>query len=259
MITPALTEIGRRILEAIINPYFLILIGLLLLLWRLFRIEHNRFFRITVIAGGVILILMSTSWLPKNMVYHLEQQYSPIHQPDPNIHWIVVLGGGSHGAKNMLASEALNEVTIKRLLEGIRLYKQLPQVKLILSGGSSRKNEPNVSVRMDELTEWFLISKEDRILESDSINTADEALFIKDIVHKEPFYLVTSAIHMPRSMKLFQHAGLNPIPAPCNYIYFWKKKPQIYAQIPNVFNISYLTIAWHEYLGIAWGRLRHIL
>lgn len=49
------------------------------------------------------------------------------------------------------------------------------------------------------------VPERDIILESKSKDTKDEARFIKPIVGNEPFVLVTTASHIPRSMALFKN------------------------------------------------------
>ena len=61
------------------------------------------------------------------------------------------------------------------------------------------------------------IPESDIILETKSIDTKDEARFIKPIVGNEPFVLVTTASHMPRSIALFKKLGMDPIPSPIGH------------------------------------------
>ena len=174
---------------------------------------------------------------------------------DETIHWIVVLGGGHAQHDTNPPNDLLTGASVKRLLEGIRLYKQLPNAKLILSGGRYRPEEVTEADRMRQLVNWFNIKKEDVVLEPDSINTADEAKFLKHVLMKQPFYLVTSAVHMPRSMAIFNHKGLNPIAAPTDFTYVWQDERWERVWIPNASNLQYLSIVWHELLGLAWAKL----
>jgi hypothetical protein len=42
--------------------------------------------------------------------------------------------------------------------------------------------------------------------------------------------------------------------------YYWKEKIRSFlVYIPNQSNMMYTSIAWHEWLGMAWGQLRGIL
>lgn len=106
---------------------------------------------------------------------------------------------------------------------------------------------------MTELAKWFAIDSEKVVVETASINTADQAHELAAIVHDQPFYLVTSAIHMPRSMALCQQQGLHPIAAPTDFTFFWSTDTWVKMVIPNSYNLAYTSIALHEILGKIWA------
>jgi uncharacterized SAM-binding protein YcdF (DUF218 family) len=250
----------RHITELVLHPLFIEFIVVIILIACLFRQVGDT----KSIALGLALlcfgsVVLSTSFLPRWMSVKLEDQYARVTQVDPNIHWVVVLGGGVSGIKAMPASDALSSASIRRFLEGLRVYRELPNAKMILSGGSRRGRQYANSVRYNELAEMFDVPETDRVLEGTSINTADEARLIKPWLKDEPFYLVTSATHMPRSMALFEHQGLHPIAAPCDYTGFqYENKPFLTKLLPNTGNLVSFNAAWHEYLGSAWAKLRNI-
>ncbi|WP_332460238.1 YdcF family protein [Legionella clemsonensis] len=111
--------------------------------------------------------------------------------------------------------------------------------------------------RLAELASWFSIPKSKIVLETTSINTADQAKAIKQFVKNEPFYLVTSAIHMRRSMALCLAQGLHPVAAPTDYTFFWNDERIGKIYLPNPYNLFYLSIAMHEILGSWWASLHH--
>ena len=250
----------RHIIEFLLNPLLIGFVVAVILIACLFRqTADTKFIAFGLIAlclGGVVL---STSFLPRWMSLKLENQYARVTQVDPNVHWVVVLGGGVAGIEAMPASDALSSASLRRFLEGLRVYRNLPEAKLILSGGSRRGMQYADSVRFDELAEMFDVPAVDRVLESDSINTADEARLMKPWLKDEPFYLVTSATHMPRSMALFEHQGLHPIAAPCDYTGFqYEKKMFLKKLLPSISNVAIFNAAWHEYLGLLWAKVRKI-
>jgi uncharacterized SAM-binding protein YcdF (DUF218 family) len=94
------------------------------------------------------------------------------------------------------------------------------------------------------------VKKENMIVNPQPRDTKEEALFLKDIVGSDKFVLVTSATHMPRSMKLFESLGLNPIAAPTD---FYKKEHAGYLQEPDISSLQNSKSAIHEYIGILWN------
>ncbi len=252
--------IFRGLVEYALSPFFLlflVLFGVILyLLWPGCERAARR-------AGLVLAVLwcglytVSTAWVPNAMIKQLESHYSRIKQVNPNIHWVVVLGGGAAENLEVPASDALSGPSLKRVLEGVRLYRKLPEAKLILSGAGRAKPGFTVAERFAEFTDWMPVPKAHRILEADSINTADEARWIQPLVGEAPFYLVTSALHMPRAMMLFEKQGLHPVAAPSDYLLIEQAAREPWRHgMPTLGHLILFNIAWHEYLGMLWGKLR---
>jgi uncharacterized SAM-binding protein YcdF (DUF218 family) len=242
----------RHTLEFLVNPFFIcmVLLGLgVVVLW---RSPNIGFVRITLSIVFLVLLIISTGWLPKYMTYSLEDQYPVVKQINPDIHWIVVLSGGQNSSQGMPANDLLSGASIKRLVEGVRLFRMHPDAQLLLSGGGSPNEQPEASL-LSQLASWFAIPEHNIVLELKSINTADQARELVSIVGKQPFYLVTSAIHMPRSMALCQQQGLHPVAAPTDFTLFWSTGGLKKMIIPNAYNLSYFSIAMHEVLGRIWA------
>jgi len=250
----------RHMTEFLLHPFFIGCVVAVVLIACLFKqAENTKCIAIGLAILGFCIVALSTSFLPRWMSFKLENQYPRVTQVDEKVHWVVVLGGGTSGMKGIPASDALSGASLRRFLEGLRVYRKLPDAKLILSGGSRRGKQCADSVRFDEMAEMFDVPRTHRVLETDSINTADEARFMKPWLGDAPFYLVTSATHMPRSMALFEHQGLHPIAAPCDYTGFQYEKPRWFRSlVPRLGNVAAFNAAWHEYLGLAWAKIRKI-
>ena len=242
----------RHVIEALVNPFFilLVLLGLSLLLLQ-FR-GNSKLVRTGFLIVLIGFLIFSTGWLPHYVTAKLENEYPIVTRPNPDIHWIVVLGGGHANGSELSANQLLSSVSIKRLIEGVRLYRQLPVAKLLLSGGDNSAGISEAEY-LGEVIAWFAISPQDRILETGSTNTASQALAIKKWLQDKPFYLVTSAAHMPRAMELCQRQGLHPIAAPTDFTYYWQDRDWEKMYVPGSRNFAYLNIAWHEILGRIWA------
>jgi uncharacterized SAM-binding protein YcdF (DUF218 family) len=251
----------RGLIECLLNPLVLSFVLTAILIMLLLKPCRDRVSRRMGWVGlglWVVLYMVSTPWLPRLMMSHLERQYVQVKQVNSAVHWVVVLGGGAVKDLNMPAADALSGASLKRVLEGLRLYKNLPEARLILSGrGTEEEVEYAVATRFDELTAWLGVPKAHRVLEVESVNTADEARIVRSLVGQEPFYLVTSASHMKRSVALFEKQGLYPMPAPCDYyVYPTDDALDVRDFIPNASRMVMFNTAWHEYLGLVWGLIR---
>ena len=68
-------------------------------------------------------------------------------------------------------------------------------------------------------------------------------------------YLVTHAWHMPRSVLVFEKAGLEVIPAPTRFVSRATPEWSDFLPTARAFSTSYYAI--HEGLGLLWTHLRN--
>ena len=89
-------------------------------------------------------------------------------------------------------------------------------------------------------------------------DTEDEAESIARLAAGRRVALVTSAWHMPRAAALFKRAGVNFVACPANFMAPEQSHAAAGLQ-PFEFNVESLsrsTFAVHEWVGLAWTRLR---
>jgi uncharacterized SAM-binding protein YcdF (DUF218 family) len=110
-----------------------------------------------------------------------------------------------------------------RFTQTLKLYNQGLIKKIIITGGDGSLSQQGPK-EADFLYEQLLLNKvspADIIIENQSRNTYENALNSKKITDSiqlaPPFVLITSAIHMPRSQRLFTRQGLPVVIYPCNY------------------------------------------
>ena len=107
------------------------------------------------------------------------------------------------------ANSQISAAALRRVVEGVRLYKAIPGSKLLFSGGRVFDPVPEAEV-MAQIAVLLGVKPQDIMLEADSRDTAEEAEIIAKMMGREKFILVTSAAHMPRSMALFKSAACSP-------------------------------------------------
>jgi uncharacterized SAM-binding protein YcdF (DUF218 family) len=171
------------------------------------------------------------------------------------IRYVVVLAGGHTAHPSIPVTGWLTCHSLMRLMEGVRIFRGHPGSKLVLSGCGSFDPVPEARV-MAEVAGFLGVDRQDLILESGSYDTEDQARLMRPIVGDRPFVLVTSAVHMRRSMALFKKQGLNPIPGPAGGT---KDRETVVTPgwfFPDVGALEKTTAAVHEYLGLAWAGLR---
>ena len=132
---------------------------------------------------------------------------------------VVLLGAGSVNlrfAGRQLSS--VNGEAGRRVLEAARLFELLHGPLVIASGGVTERDgsaAPESAALQRALIDVGVPA--DRILlESESKNTRDEVLIVKRMLAERGqtgFVLVTSPLHMRRSMLAFEQQGMHPIPS----------------------------------------------
>jgi len=78
---------------------------------------------------------------------------------------------------------------------------------------------------------------------------------LKKMVTGTSFLLVTSASHM-RTMALSRKLGMNPMPAPADFMLQKRQGIHPGGFFPNAGAVRRMERAFHEYLGLIWSRIR---
>ncbi len=246
----------RKIISILVLPLNLCLLALLLGVFLISFTRRQRAGKTLIGAGVLILLLFSLSPISNRLIGSLELRYLPLSTESviqSNIQWIVVLGGGHNST--LPEGAQLSQSSLARLTEAIRIYRAKPGRKLILSGGAVFDPLPN-AMAMFTTARMFGINEKDMFMESESWDTEQEARLIAPRLKREPFYLVTSASHMPRSMALFLKQGTRPIPAPTDFVYQPNHVPLLLKLLPSSNAFQQSERALREYLGLTWSWLR---
>ncbi len=193
--------------------------------------------------------LFTTALLPNLLLRPLEGRYPPLSRLADltDIRYIVILAGGPVLPAEVPAASRLNGATVRRVLEGIRLYYLLEQRPVVVMSGNG---DPPTAAVMVALAQSLGVAPDKLVSENTSPDTHGNAQAVKAIVQDAAFILVTSAAHLPRSMAIFQHLGMQPVPAPADFrgqgSFCWKDL------VPRGKHVTNIEDALHEYLGLAY-------
>jgi uncharacterized SAM-binding protein YcdF (DUF218 family) len=254
----ALKKIISRFLFPIPLCLEVLAIGLLLLCFT----RKQKAGKTVVALAGVLLFAFASHTASTLLLSPLEARYPPLFlgpgAPVANrpreAKFIVVLAAGFAGDATRPIESQLDEASIARLVEGVRVSKQLRCCKLVLSGGPTPDGVSSIAQAMAQLAEELGVDRRDMVLETHSADTEDEARLVAPIVGEQPFILVTEASHMPRAMALFRKQGTHPIADPVD---FRTRKAEVADGIfPDAGDLSGSERAVYEYLGLAWAKVR---
>jgi uncharacterized SAM-binding protein YcdF (DUF218 family) len=217
----------------IIKDYFIpgsatfLVIGLAIGVILLYIGERTRRWgRIWLTALAVGYWIISTPLGAKALEAGLSVGYKPVEASEEleNVDAVIILGGGSINLKSRgeIITLLITESAL-RTMEGIRVYELLDDPLIIVSGGSNPflgGGRPECEL-MAELLINADVPEERILLETLSQSTKDQASKLKPVLERhdfDQFILITSPIHMRRSMAVFEGEGLKPIPGPSSLI-----------------------------------------
>jgi uncharacterized SAM-binding protein YcdF (DUF218 family) len=205
-------------------PLFFYPLGLacLCLLVALFMLwKRPRTAALAIALALILLLSSSNAWVSRLLVQSLEwQNIPPVEIPTAEA--IVVLGGATRSALPPRPSVDLNEAGDRVIYAG-ELYRQKKAPVIILSGGRINWKGSGSSESADMATILTSIGIPEAAIveEPDSLNTYQNAVNVKKILVSRGIrrvLLVTSAIHMPRSLLIFRRQGIDAIPTPTDFL-----------------------------------------
>ncbi len=221
-------------LEPFTFGFLILLLAFIFLLFNNYKKAKSILF-----VGLIFIFLISNSLFSNFLISPLENQYKNQKNVDiSKVEYILLLGGDFES----------------RAYEVIKLSLKLKDAKIITSGYAGKMMISDALYAKNELISLG-INENRIIMQEKPKDTIEEAKSIKELLNNKPFILVTSAYHMPRAMKIFQMQGLNPIAVPTDFT-VKEQKSNSYLSINDLRKVS---IAIHEYIGLAWLKIKDIL
>lgn len=241
----------KKFITAFLMPLplglFLLLIGFLYLISNSYKKA-----KIFLFLGFIWFFLLSFQPISNAIINPLENSQKAL-LTIPKVEYILVLGSGHTSNDNLSITSQVAPVGINRLAEGIRIYKELENAKLVVSGYGA-EDENSHALMQEKLAITLGVKKEDIIRFDTPKDTKEEVLEMKKLVQYKDFILVTSASHMKRANLLFRKEGLNPYLAPTYHLGNKTQSLNSYFSARNFYKVE---VAWHEYLGLIYSWLKN--
>lgn len=253
-------------------PLFFYPLGLacILLLAALWPARHRgqRRQRALLIGAFLALWLGGNRWVSLSLARSLEWQYLPVGDI-PSAEVIVVLGGATRSAHPPRPTVEVGEAG-DRLIYAARLFQQGNAPHVLVSGGILPFTEESASEADNMAVLLQLMGVPDAAIwrEARSINTYENAVFTRQLLAEkgiERVILVTSALHMPRAVKIFARQGVTVTPAPTDFSLTerdWQRMWSgnvasfVIGLVPDANNLELTTRVLKEYMGLIVYRLR---
>jgi uncharacterized SAM-binding protein YcdF (DUF218 family) len=219
------------------------------------------------LAAAAVLFIFSNGWVAARLARALEWQYVPIGDL-PSAEAIVLLGGATRANVQPRSMTEMNEAG-DRITRAASLYRDGKAPLIVASGGAIDwlGSQTPEAEGMRELLEFMEIPADAIVTESKARNTYENATLVREIADERGFnkiLLVTSALHMPRSVAIFEKQGFEVIPAPADFQVTRSDDggaqasmgARFYRLMPDAQHLALSTRALKEYLGSLVYRLR---
>jgi uncharacterized SAM-binding protein YcdF (DUF218 family) len=165
--------------------------------------------------------LVTMTPVPRMLINHWEAQSPAVLHPTKLKAAIVLTGGIVNYMPELDQFDW--QLGADRFFEAIRLYRRGLIGKIIITGGRPFP----IKGRLGETESMLMYAGEigipasDLISENKSLNTYENAVNLAKLPvmvnYMKDVYLITSAFHMPRSMKVFERVGYKPVAFPVGF------------------------------------------
>ncbi len=229
----------------------------LALWWALALLTLVRWRRLAIVmlwSGWVVLGALGFQALPDALLRPLENRYPvpPAGVVERQVGVIVLGGAVGHPDSFQAHGQVPLGEGAERMTVPLGLLRQHPGLELVFSGGEGRLLETGVTE--SQLAAAFYqqqgLDMARVRLENGSRTTRENAQQVAKMLGercKQPWLLVTSAWHMPRSVAEFEAVGCKVTPYPVDF-------RTGHATSWNEYSLAYSLVRWqvalHEWLGL---------
>lgn len=229
---------------------WLVLAAVVLLYRRRQRAAH-----ICAAISAAILIVFGFTPVSVWLMRPIENQYPRPTLPQ-HIDGILILGGGLNADIYLTRGTPNSSYGLSRLVAGYELARRHPEARVVYSSGLLPVTNPHSEAAAARaiLTDLGL-PPERLVIESKSRNTSENFVYSKAIVKPKPgetWVVVTSALHMPRTMAIAAKVGWPMLPWPADYTTNTISK---FGYTEFTDNLDRADLAIHEDIGLIVYRL----
>lgn len=230
--------------------FILIIIAIVFQLFKWQRLSRSLYAAICV-----LFIAIGCGLVPKFLLTNLQSPYAataPISWDKQNV--IVLLGAGTEKIPDTNDVE-VGSFAYGRVAKTAALYdackKTGEQCKIIVSGGDAQHHGAAEAAIYGRYLQELGVKETDLILDTNSRNTWQNAQYTAALLKQQKIdsahqvLLVTSGIHMRRSLLYFSHFGIDAHPVRTDYL------PAKTAWFPIAYNFLATDFSLNEYIG-AW-------
>lgn len=211
---------------------------------------------IAIFVSLLFIGIFSFQPFTSSLLMELERKHGRFYSSQAPIDYVMVLGHSHVVDDEIPPTSELSRIALMRLAEGIRIHLMYPTSKLILSGYDGGYEVSHAKM-LARVAMALGVNKKSILLLETAKDTWEEAIQAASVIKGSSLVLVTSASHMDRALYEFESAGLNPIPAPTNFMAQKEIQLPWLKYSPRAQYLEQFEKYWNEKLGQLWQRLRN--
>ena len=207
-------------------------------------------------SGRVILFLALVSLfgigcgpIPSYLLRNLQSGYSDVVAVPPAPRTaIILLGNGTERVPP--ASVEVAPLAYGRVMKTLELYQACKlkggRCTIVVTGGDPQHHGASEAAVYSTRLRLLGVDSADILVEGRSLNTWQNAQYTAELLKAHPvqqLFLVTSGVHLRRSLLYFGHFGLHGQPVRADYV------SAMPSATPQSFNFLVTDLAIHEYVG----------
>ncbi|MDP6705706.1 MAG: YdcF family protein [Alphaproteobacteria bacterium] len=204
------------------------------------------------VACTAILVVLSILPLGDWLLRPLEDRFPAPRALPERIDGIVLLGGSTDPKLSEARGQPALNRAAERIVAFVELGRRYPEARLVATGGSGSLQPGRLTeadIHREVLGQLGFDVARVRF-EADSRNTFENARNTFDLMRPqadETWLLITSAVHMPRSVGVFRKAGWPVTPYPVDYL----TRPRAGFRLGwGLRGLASLGLAGHEWIGL---------
>lgn len=217
----------------------------------------------SLVAGTAILLLLSLQPVSNTLAYLLEKQYpAPSQETISKVDVVVILGGGILPSNGLRPTAEPSGSTYSRVVSGVEHFQRSGAEYLIVSGGAGSSGGETEAEVMEHLAIQLGVPADRILMEHSASTTWEHPEEVANLIHAPRdsvvIGIVTSALHMKRSIMVFERYFSRVVALPSDYLY-QPTKWGIRSFMPSIDALSTSHAAFQELIGLPWYYLKALL
>lgn len=255
------TALGKMLTSPLLWATLLSVVGLTYLLARSRRGRPGR----ERLVSGLLLVASLALWAlsapgtAQWLARSLEAQYYPAADLT-GVSAVVVLSGGFRPGPTS-EQDHLGDATYARTVQGVRTFQHSRARWLVVTGALPGATPGRITALMKDLAVAMGVPAEQVLTEPRAVDTYAHPVEVGQLPglrSSDKLAVVTSAWHLRRAMVEFRRRFPAAVPVPAEF-YSAPSTQDWKAWLPGVDGLQKSTMMLHEYIGLAWYQIRHLV